>query len=337
MKLHPLLQRLLWPASLLYQGVVRLRAWCYRQDIFKQRRLSSCVISVGNLTVGGTGKTPMVMWIAQRLLGEGKCVGILSRGYRSSAGKSDEVGVISGRLGGQDRICFGVGTDRYVHGRVLEKLGINWFVLDDGFQHLGLARDADIVLIDATEPFDGGYLLPAGRLREPKSALARADIVVVTRSEHAAAIEAVVRRHTQAPIFYAQTQLESIRRVANSKVEAGPTDWLGKKLFAFCAIGNSSAFFNDLRRWAGNVVGQVAFRDHHRYSPRDAERIERKAIAAGAQALMCTEKDVYNLGNVVFDALPLYSCAITLSISGAEEFWQKLIGTAQQKRARVAR
>src|SRR3989442_13859497 len=93
---------------------------------------------------------------------------------------------------------------------MLERHGVEWFVLDDGFQHLRLARDADIVLIDATDPFGGGFLLPAGRLRAPKSSLPRADIVVVTRSEHAPAVETVIRRHTTAPVFHAQTQLASV-------------------------------------------------------------------------------------------------------------------------------
>src|SRR3989454_7680385 len=179
---------LLWPASLVFEVIVRLRGWCYRRGVFKQRRLRGVVISVGNLTVGGTGKTPMVLWIAERLIAEGKPVGILTRGYRGGrpaggGGKlgGDEGALLRERLRRKAR--FGIGADRYRKGLMLERHGVEWFVLDDGFQHLRLARDADIVLIDATDPFGGGFLLPAGRLREPKSSLSRADIVVVTRSE----------------------------------------------------------------------------------------------------------------------------------------------------------
>ncbi|MFZ0883768.1 MAG: tetraacyldisaccharide 4'-kinase, partial [Candidatus Acidiferrales bacterium] len=206
------------PFSLIYRAVTHLRARAYRKGILKPRRLDATVISVGNLTVGGTGKTPMVLWIAERLASEGKNVGILTRGYRgrptgsresadaaSSVSTSDEVRMLQSRLA--DRVAFGVGADRYTNATRLAKRGVNWFVLDDGFQHLQLARDVDIVLIDATNPFGGGRLLPAGRLREPRSALARADIVVITRSNHAPAVEAAVRRETDASIYYARPKL----------------------------------------------------------------------------------------------------------------------------------
>ncbi len=178
---------LLWPFTLPYGAATRLRALAYRRGILRQCRLDDVVISVGNLTTGGTGKTPMVLWIAQRLLSEGKKVGILTRGYRgktSSGGStSDEVRFLQARLG--DSVAFGVGADRFARGRELSARGVEWFILDDGFQHQQLARSVNIVLIDATNPFGGGHLLPAGRLREPKSALARADIIVITRSERA--------------------------------------------------------------------------------------------------------------------------------------------------------
>jgi len=176
------IESVLWPLTLPYGAGVHLRARAYRKGILRQRRLGGMVISVGNLTTGGTGKTPMVIWIAQRLLVEGKSTGILTRGYRgegnASALTSDEVRLMQARLG--DRVAFGVGADRFAGGSELAKRGVESFVLDDGFQHLQLARDADIVLIDAMNPFGGGHLLPAGRLREPPSALSRADIVVIT-------------------------------------------------------------------------------------------------------------------------------------------------------------
>ncbi|MBI1738032.1 MAG: tetraacyldisaccharide 4'-kinase, partial [Acidobacteria bacterium] len=263
MNLHPSLRALLWPFALFFEGIVRVRALCYRVGICRQKRLKGVVLSVGNLTVGGTGKTPMVQWIAQRLFDSGKRVGILSRGYRGSVRAdsgplqktgdapqlrlSDEVWLLGERLGEKARI--GVGSDRYAHGVALEGMGIECFVLDDGFQHLQLARDVDVVLIDATNPFGGGRLLPAGRLREPLSALARADVIVITRSEHAPAVEATVQRHSQAPIFYAQTQLDEVRVAENTSVPGAPDQWLGRKVFAFCAIGNPAAFFEDVRHW----------------------------------------------------------------------------------------
>src|SRR5271170_3223203 len=202
------LRTILLPLSVLYGGLARARAALYRRGVFRSRRLKGVVISVGNLTVGGTGKTPMVLWLAERLAAEGHRPAILTRGYRgagqsdaSGLPTSDEVALLRERLGA--RAQLGVGKDRYASGRTLERHGASWFILDDGFQHLALGRDADIVLIDATDPFGGGQLLPAGRLREPRTALARADVVVITRSEHAPALETVVGRFTDAPIFYA--------------------------------------------------------------------------------------------------------------------------------------
>jgi tetraacyldisaccharide-1-P 4'-kinase len=224
--------RLLWPLSLLYSMIARAKAWCYARGIFRKRKLPGTVIGVGNLTVGGTGKTPMVLAIAERLAQEGKHAAILTRGYRgtthagaSGVPQSDEVALLRDRLAG--KVQLGVGADRYKNGMVLARHGIDWFVLDDGFQHLKLSRDADVVLIDATDPFGGGTVLPAGRLREPLSALRRADIVVITRSVQAPspAIEAIVRRHTSSPIFYASTRLESVLRVPSLDVALSQQDW----------------------------------------------------------------------------------------------------------------
>lgn len=351
MNLHPILRALLWPLALLFEGIVRVRAFCYRAGICRQKRLGSVVLSVGNLTVGGTGKTPIVEWIAQRLFDSGKRVGILSRGYRGAvrtdsiplpgAGGapqrllSDEVWLLGQRLGPKARI--GVGSDRYAHGLALEGMGIECFVLDDGFQHLQLARDVDIVLIDSTAPFGGGRLLPAGRLREPLSALARADIVVITRSEHAPAVEATVQRHSQAPIFYAQTQLDEVRVAENTTVPGAPAQWLGRKVFAFCAIGNPAAFFEDVRHWGMELVGQRGFPDHHRYSSGEAAQIENEACAAGAEALLCTQKDIYNLQDVCFRNLPLYSCQISVRFSEPERFWETILAIVASRRPEAKR
>src|ERR1700730_14414161 len=199
---------------------MRLRFWSYTHGVFKTHRLSGTVVSVGNLTVGGTGKTPMVLWIAERFAQEGKQTAILTRGYRGIADEveqglpqSDEVALLRERLAGKVKI--GVGPDRFKNGEVLARHGAEWFVLDDGLQHLKLSRDADVVLVDAADPFGGGMVLPAGRLREPASALRRADIVVITRSVQAPspAIEAIIRRHTSSPIFYASARLENVLRV----------------------------------------------------------------------------------------------------------------------------
>lgn len=327
-----LLESLLWPLTLPYGMAVRARARAYEAGLLRQRRLDGVVISVGNLTVGGTGKTPMVLWIAQRLVAGGKKPGILTRGYRgheSAGGRtSDEVQLLQARLG--DCVAFGVGKDRWARGRELSRRGIEWFILDDGFQHLQLARDVDIILIDATDPFGGGHLLPAGRLREPRSALARADIVVVTRSDHAPATEAMIRRECSAPIFYARTRLNFLRSVSGGQTgeEVAP-EQLGK-LFAFCGIANPTAYLADLRKWGVQIVGHRFFPDHHRYTAKDDDAILREARAAGASGVICTEKDLPNLCAIHY-RLPAVYCSISMSVDREAEFWREVLVIAKSR------
>lgn len=330
---------LLWPLSVPYAAAARARAALYASGVIQSKRLDAAVISVGNLTVGGTGKTPMVLWIVERLLAEGKRTGILTRGYRgeqlnsadgtAAESTSDEVQLLKLRLGPQ--VAFGVGANRFDTGRELVQHGVNWFVLDDGFQHLQLARDANVVLIDATDPFGGGRVLPAGRLREPRSALARADIIVITRSEHAAAVETVIRRYSQAPIFYAQTKLEAIRSFFDGEWGGPITAEQGKRLFAFCGIANPTAFVADLRRWGCNVVGHKFFRDHHRYSAADEDAIAKEAAAAGASAIVCTEKDVYKVNQLRYRRPHLFCCVMSLQMNHEAQFWRTLMGTVNSR------
>jgi tetraacyldisaccharide 4'-kinase len=344
-------QSLLWPFTLPYGAAAHLRARAYRKGILKQQHLDGTVISVGNLTTGGTGKTPMVLAIAEHLLAEGKNVGILTRGYRGEkfapasqndsptatkttttnalTATSDEVRLLQSRLG--TRVQFGVGANRYEQGRELAKRGVNWFVLDDGFQHLQLARDVDIVLIDATNPFSGGRLLPAGHLREPRSALARADIIVITRSTRAPAIESAIRRDSAAPIFYAQPKLDAIRCFTDNRPGAAVALDALPKLFAFCAIGNPTAFLEDLRAWRLDIVGHKFFPDHHRYTDHDDQEILQQASAAGAGALICTEKDLFNLYAIYYGKLPTFYCSISMQIDNADDFWRTVIALAEQR------
>ena len=345
------LRSLLAPLSPVYGAIAYIRVWGYCKGILRQQRLNKPVISVGNLTVGGTGKTPMVLWVAEKLIQEGQHVAILTRGYQGRASRalaggesstssaediqSDEAMLLSARLGQNARM--GIGADRYANGRKLESWA-DCFVLDDGFQHLQLSRDVNILLIDFTDPFGGGQLLPAGNLREPKSGLTRADVVVITRTNHAPALESVIRRYTAAPIFYETTRLRD-RLMAfprsNAAPEASSPDQ--SQFFAFCGIGNPRAFFADLRLWGFKIAGEAAFRDHHRYSQADADDLERKARSVGAEALVCTEKDVFNLAGVEFRQLPVYFCPIQLELNDADGFWRavksRLSGTPKANAA----
>jgi tetraacyldisaccharide 4'-kinase len=333
---------LLWPAAIIFDGLVRLWAAAYRMGILKSERLGGTVISVGNLTVGGTGKTPMVIWLAERLIAEGKQVGILTRGYRGSGNPdaqdsqaSDEVALLRGRLA--RAAMLGVGADRYAKGQMLERHGVQWFVLDDGFQHLKLARDVDIVLLDATDAFGGGLLLPAGRLREPRTALGRASIVVITRSERAPAVEALVNRFTDAPVFYAQMELVGVYDSGDDFVAPNFSDSRENRLLAFCAIGNPSAFFDDLLRWGFKLVGEESFRDHHRFTKEDGARLNRRALEAGAEGFICTEKDLWNGARLCAGKLPVWVCRTRLRVADGDKFWQSVLQQAERHRSREAR
>ena len=330
---------LLWPLTFPYGAIARLRASLYGAGILRQRRLDGIVISVGNLTVGGTGKTPMVLWIAERLVAEGKRCAILTRGYRgenfAGGNTSDEAQLLRARLG--ESVEIGVGADRFASGRSLAGRGVEWFVLDDGFQHMQLARDVDIVQIDATNPF-GGRLLPMGRRREPHSALGRADAIVIMRSEHAPAVEGAVRRDSRAPIFYARPGLDSIRKLNAGGSHATDPDvdfaqLRTRKLFAYCGVGNPPAFLADLRRWNLQISGHTFFRDHHRYQQADFEALANEARAAGADALVCTEKDSFNMAGVRTAAMDVYYCVISLCVDQGDDFWRALMKIASERRA----
>jgi tetraacyldisaccharide 4'-kinase len=180
-------------------------------------------------------------------------------------------------------------------------------------------------------------MLPAGRLREPLSALRRADIVVITRSVQAPspAIEAILRRHTSCPIFYASTRLECVARVPRLDVALPQQDWQKARFLAFCGIGNPGAFFEDLRNWGFQIVQQRSFLDHHVYTASQAAQLEQAASTCGADALLCTEKDVWNLRSVQFAALPVYCCRISLDLP--ENFWSAVTDAVRHGKSGEAR
>jgi len=318
MNLPRWLRLLLWPASVLYGDLMRLRARLYAQGTLKSRRLNTPVVSVGNLTLGGTGKTPMVIWLTERFLAEGKRVAILSRGYKGASGTSDEIELMKFRL--QERAVFGVGANRYEQGRQLEEKGVDVFLLDDGFQHLQLARDVNILLMDASQPLGRESLLPAGRLREPVSAIERADILVITRSETSPATQAAIEKLQNYPVFSSATRLLGFRRLgagiqllAPEAIGAGP-------FYAFCGIGNPQAFFRDLKSWNIPLTDTSEFPDHHRYDRRDASELEMIALASGAKALVTTEKDAQNLTGLQFPDVPVFIAVIDLELPQQSAF-----------------
>jgi tetraacyldisaccharide 4'-kinase len=319
MNLAPWARMVLWPLSFLYAGTAKLRAWLYEKGILRSKRLQTPVISVGNLTLGGTGKTPMVIWLAERFLTQGKRVGILTRGYKGSAGTSDEIELMKSRLA--NRAEFGVGPDRYASGLRLQQAGVDIFLLDDGFQHLQLVRDVNILLLDSSRPAENDRLLPAGRLREPLAAMARADLLVFTRTETNPGTDTAIGKLQNASVFAAQTRLLGFRKVADASSRLFPTSELGLgPFYAFCGIGNPGAFVADLEHWGLPIAGKQAFADHHRYSDSEAAELVEAAHHAGATALVTTEKDAHNLRAVDFQDLTVYIAIIDFVLLQEDAF-----------------
>ena len=325
----------LWPLSVIYGWVVRAKNWMYDAGWLKAKRLKGAVISVGNLTTGGTGKTPMVLWLAQKFLAEGKSVAILSRGYKGKGGTSDEIELLRRRLG--DRVRFGVGPDRYASGAKLEaERRVDVFLLDDGFQHRQLARDLDILMLDGSRQLKNEWMLPSGALREPISACRRADLLVVSRKHEQPPIETEDAQSHR--IFYAQTQLVEFRRLG-----AGPADSkYGSTInrspsFAFCGIGNPDAFFADLVSWRVELAGEKAFRDHHAYSELDVDRLEVEADKVAAADFVTTEKDAANLALAGGRfRRPVWVAVIDFVFSAESELFAAIERVLREKRGAAA-
>lgn len=323
---------LLAPAAL-YGLVVRSRVALYRSGILRARRLGGRVVSVGNLTVGGTGKTPAVIALAKLLRAPGRRLGVLTRGYGRGTsemvvldGSQDFQGDWKGlvaRAGDEPvllarhlpEVPVGVAADRFAAGQRLEReYGVNVLLLDDGFQYLRLERELNIVLLDASREDDG--LLPRGRRREPWSALTRAQIILITRVEQADPtpwIRHVRAANPSAKIFYAKTVLESVRDAAR-ETAVPPADWQGRRGLAFCGLGNPRAFLRNLADWGVDVAGRRLFPDHHRYTSDDAAELLRAAEQKQCQFLVTTEKDVANWALPAPTRLPMYFCRIALEI-----------------------
>jgi len=281
-------------------------SWIYGRAALLRRRLheraptrvEKPVISIGNITCGGTGKTPVVEMTARRLLAMGRRPAILTRGYRAPAGSdsNDEMRVLAKNLPEVPQYRC---SDRRAGAREAIARGADVVVLDDGFQHVKLARDLDIVLIDALCPFAGGRVLPAGLLREPLRVLDRAQLFGITRSnlvegKTIAVLESYLRGRfpravrvlmETAPLAWTSLEGES----------APPKSLRGQRALAVCAIGNPEAFRRDVTSLGVEVAELVSFRDHHAYTPGDVERLSRRAEELGARAVIMTQKDAVKM------------------------------------------
>jgi tetraacyldisaccharide 4'-kinase len=339
-------QALLWLLARLWRAG---SAWKQGRARAHTVRLRTPVVSVGGLSMGGSGKTPFVLWLAERLRDAGCQPGILTRGYRRrvperrtilEAGATEQVA----RTGDEAQILLrsgvaplGIGADRFAAGRALEdRFHPDVIILDDGFQHGRLWRDLDVVLVDALDPFGGGDVFPLGRLREGPPALARADVFVITRAERGrsyAGIRRELRKHNRrAPILRAWVVPE-----AWVDCESGqrfpPTELPYSKVAAFCGLANPASFWGTLAALGYHPVGRRNLRDHHRYRPWEVQRLAAEVRAKGAEALLTTEKDIMNMcdraGSLVAPARVLW-LKIGLEVEGAEQ----LLNLVEQAAAR---
>ncbi len=310
--------------SLPYAMAVHLRAFAYRTGLFPVHRLPVPVVSVGNLSLGGTGKTPLVALLVRRLLERGRRPAVLTRGYGRTERGDDEALLPEGALRVVDPARARGGR------RAIERHGADVLVLDDGFQHRALARDLDLVLVDATRPLDGARLFPRGELREPRSALARADFVILTRVDQASAAQLEAARAAVTRIA-GKPPAEAVHEPAGLRLwpagESEPAKRLASaSVFGFCGIGNPEAFRRTLQSLGANVAGFRAFPDHHAFTEADRDRVCREAAAAGAEALVTTAKDALRLSDSWRGASrPIRVLDVRLGmVRGADDLWGAL-------------
>jgi tetraacyldisaccharide 4'-kinase len=296
--------------SILYGAAARFRTATYKWRGFNKKSLPGFVVSIGNLTAGGTGKTPAVIMLAQWALKQGYRVAVLTRGYgRLSKAKvlevSDgEVIKVDSRESGDEPYLLAkkltgvpiiISSKRFTAGSFAHrKFGANFFILDDGFQHLGLKRDLDLVLIDAMSPFGNGHLLPWGPLREPIDQLARAGALILTRFSNQNATQRTTlllnEKFPGMPIFRADHKPEKV--VFPALNESHKPDFLkGKRVLGFAGIARPEVFRETVAKLGAHLVYFKDFKDHHRFRPTEIKYLIKVKEEIGAQYLLTSEKD----------------------------------------------
>jgi tetraacyldisaccharide 4'-kinase len=329
------------PFGALYSLATRLRLVAYRRRLLSVSKLDAVVISVGNITTGGTGKTPLVEWVCRVLAAEGKRVCVLTRGYRRQnpgeqvvvsdghkvladiAAAGDEPLLLARNLLGVAAVICN--ANRSEAGRwASENLQTEVFVLDDGFQHLQLERDLNIVTIDATNPWGGG-MLPLGHRREPLSGLARADCIVLTRTEETPDVSAITvelqKTAGQKPVFSSRMVTTGLRRLGGETLDQASS--IKQPVGAFCGVGNPNSFFNHLRREGFDLALQRAFPDHHNYQQSDVDQLMAEARGQGAVSILTTAKDAVKLSSLHFE-IPCYVLEIKISIADEAQLIQMI-------------
>jgi tetraacyldisaccharide 4'-kinase len=302
---------------------VCLRNAAYDSGLLATHRAAVPVVSIGNLTAGGTGKTPMVAAVADWFTSRGMRPVILSRGYRSLENSINDEKLVL------DQLCPGVphlqSPDRVKSARsACEAHGAQVLILDDGFQHRRLARDLNIVLVDALEPWGVGHMLPRGLLREPKSALARAELVVLTRADQCPPgkkkrlLVEIDRASRGRPLIEASFQPVELTNAAG---ENAPVASIEGSVAAFCGIGNPEGFQATLRSagFESRLVDFCAFADHYHYAASDLADLAACARGVGAEVLITTQKDLVKIPQTELDGVPLWSLTIRAKITSGQD------------------
>jgi tetraacyldisaccharide 4'-kinase len=336
-------------ASIPYGWAMRIRNRRYDRGAAEVHRADVPVVSVGNLTVGGVGKTPMVEWIARWLRASGVRVVILSRGYGAEQGAvNDEALELELALPDVPHLQ---NPDRAASATVaVEELASQLLLLDDGFQHRRLARDLDIVLLDASEPFGFEHVLPRGTLREPVAGLRRANVIVLSRADmmDAAAREAVRRRALSfnPAAVWCEVQHRPVALVDSQGADYPLEQLQGRRIGAFCGIGNPAGFRHTLEALKCQVVAWKEFPDHHNYSRDDVDQLARSMREAGVEAVVCTRKDLVKLRVPAIGGVPLRAVAVQLQFERGEDEvkaaltplvgWAKTVHTADVDTAESA-
>ena len=322
----------------------------YRRGWLATRRLNRPVVSVGNLSVGGTGKTPFVAFLAELLMKRGWKPGILTRGYRRRKGQEliaiepganrepdprevgDEPALLARKL---PEVPIVVCADRYRAGLLAEeKFKVDIHILDDGFQHLELARDIDIVLLDSTQAHSDRELLPSGKLREPLMALQRAHLVMLTRTELAdpqPTEERVRQVNPKAKIFRCKSELKGLMNLSSGAVENFGAN-RNEPIHAFCGIGNPSAFFEGLKKWGFAATSRTVFADHHVYRAQEIIHLITLARKSGAGTLITTEKDAFNLPSLGKTDIRILACVVQTEVCAEADFEEALLKRLQTVR-----
>ena len=354
-----LLRAFLAMLSWLYRGIVQLRLWLYRNRVFRERQLGCLVISIGNLTVGGTGKTPVVEKFARALQSGGRRVAILSRGYKSKKppllkrlinrfGSEQEFVprivsdgrqlLLDSRLSGDEPYMLAsnlkdvivlVDKDRVKSGiYAIEKMGCDTLLLDDGLQYLRLKHRLDIVLVDRQAPFGNDHMLPRGTLREPPPNLRRASYIFITKSAPDADntdLVARIRRYNRtAEIIECSHRPQYLQHVYNGSQL--PLEFLkGRSIAAISAIAQPDSFEKALKELGAKIELSRHFADHHRFSAKEISGFVRRCTNRGIEAILTTEKDSVRFPKLKDLELPIYYLRVEIEILTGHESWQHLV------------